>query len=152
MENYLYIYVLNEFGFNHYMLCLKETHYCLASCSDLNKMRDMIKYFVKTYKSGVRLIEAITFGGYKVPEKTKELREEYFNSCGDIYSDFIREAVKEAKEEEKNNTLYNKVKRIKKSIISSPAISDEISAESKKENTVIKKKNTLIKKPVLLKV
>lgn len=155
MENILYIYVIEGMGNadKHYVLCLKDTHFGIATGSSLDDMERAVKYFVRTYRTEERLLDAVgnLSMGNKEPDKTIEIREEWYQLNGYLYSGFIKRCVKEEweviKEERKRNNPFKKtLKRLESKITKKeaevkPAIPEEV-------GRVVKKK--LVTKKVLL--
>lgn len=99
-----------------YKLLLKDTHFCISCGGDLDKILQVLKTYVKRYRTRTKLLSALSKLDYnKVSPATFAQAEKEFKSCGDYYKDLVtdtvEQALRELREEDKVNSPLNKAKR-----------------------------------------
>lgn len=121
MFNTFYITRTKSAGNDWYMLLLRDTHFCVTSGVDLDKIVLVLKTYVKRYRTRERLYSAMKRLECKgeVSPATYAQRSEYYRLHGEDFEDLvievIREAIAEAREEDKVNSPLNKARtRLKK--------------------------------------
>ena len=95
MENIFYIN--KDEKRDWYMLCVKETHYCIAASDNLIVLLKTIEDYIKTYKSAGRvydMLETLSDHG-KVAPKVFEVRKQYYEEHGREYSRLIENRIAE---------------------------------------------------------
>ena len=137
-----------------YMLIIRDTHFCTSCGGDLNKILNMLKRYVKEYKTKDKLLKAMRKldGQGKVSPATYDQRETAFREHGHEFKDLINktveEAINEARVEEKTNSpLYKAKTRLKKAggVVNVSIEEMVATVETPRTPTVIKKKPRLIK-------
>lgn len=136
-----------------YKLLLKDSHFCISCGGDLDKILQVLKTYVKRYRTKDKLLKALSKLDYnKVSPATFTQAEKEFKSSGDYYNDLVtdtvEQALRELREEDKANSPLKKAKRrlgkagINKS--TSPAEKVEVA-----EKTITTPK-VLAKRPVVI--
>lgn len=100
-----------------YMLCIKDTHFCMSCGKDLDFILKKIGEFVKRYKTKERMLRTLSELESKglVTPKVFQQREDYYKSHGEDFKDLIDstvdEAIREVREEMRANNPYKKLKK-----------------------------------------
>lgn len=137
-----------------YMLIIRDTHFCISCGDDLNKILNVLKRYVKEYKTKDKLLKAMRKldGQGKVSPATYEQRETAFREHGHEFKDLINktveEAINEARVEEKTNSpLYKAKTRLKKAggVVNVSIEEMVATVEPVRTPAIIKKKPRLIK-------
>lgn len=116
MTSAFYLTATESFSGTWYMLLLRRTHFCISCGTDLDKILQVLKSYVKDYRIEHRLLSAmdkLDCGG-RVSPATFEQREEYYQEHSEDYEDLVEsvvlEALAEAREEDKMNSPLNKAR------------------------------------------
>lgn len=136
-----------------YKLVIKDTHFCVSSGSDLEKVLKVLKTYVKRYRTRERLLKVISkLDGSRLSPATFERSEKEFKSCGDYYKDLVtatvEEALKELREEDKANSPLHKTKKRlgKGGMTKSTTLPEKVVEQEKSTPTKL-----LAKRPVVFK-
>ena len=121
MENIFYIN--KDEKRDWYMLCVKETHYCIAASDNLIVLLKTIEDYIKTYKSAGRvydMLETLSDHG-KVAPKVFEVRKQYYEEHGKEYNHLIEDRLSEVEnfikiEREKRQPKFKSKKGVKRLI------------------------------------
>ena len=121
MTEAFYLTATSSLSGTWYMLLIRRTHFCISCGTDLDKILQVLKSYVKDYRNEQRLLTAmdnLDYGG-RVSPATFEQREEYYKEHGEDYEDLVEstvlEALAEAREEDKaNNPLRKARNRLQK--------------------------------------
>lgn len=116
MTTSFYLTATESIGGTWYQLIIRDTHFCVSCGSNLERILEVLKSYVKQYRTKERLLRAmrdLDCGG-KVSPATFEHREDYYKIHGkdfeSLLTTIIGEAQKEAREEEKANSPLRKAK------------------------------------------
>lgn len=139
-----------------YMLCLRETHFCMSCGKDLDFILKKVGEFVKRYKTKERMMRSLSELESKglVTPKVFQQREDYYKSHGNDFSELLLTTVEtaliEVRIEEKVNSPFNKTKkRIKKKV--TPLLPIEESAKPRDYTPATISRRKPVLKKVLLK-
>lgn len=116
MKDTFYMIVTHEHERPWYMLCVRDTHFCISCGMNLDRIREVLKSCIKRHRTRERLLDDLSklecCG--KVSPATFEQREDYYQKHWEendhLIRDAIEEAVKEVVEEVRANKPFNKVK------------------------------------------
>lgn len=121
MTNTYYIAHNPTIGGTWYMLCVRQSHYCISCGSDLDRILQSLKKNVKRNRRPERLMRELSGldDGGKISPATFAQREEWYRAHGEDYADLVHstvvEALHEAREEDKaNSPLRKTTNRLKK--------------------------------------
>lgn len=116
MTSAFYLNAKESYGSIWYQLLVHKTHFCISCGTDLTIIKEVLKSYVKDYRTEQRLLDALErldCGG-RVSPATFEQREKDFHEHGKDYEDLVHsivmEAFAEAREEEKANSPLRKAK------------------------------------------
>lgn len=156
-------YIIYNSNSGWYQLIVRGTHFCISCGPDLNRILEVLKRYVKTYRTKERLYKSLTAleWGCDVHPSTFDFREDYYMKHGNDFKDLVRQvidlALAEAREEDRNNSPLRKAqKRLLKA-----GLAGKVSKDS--EPQVVRKEvispitpkvlhKVLVPKPRLLKV
>lgn len=121
MTGAFYLTAKESYGSVWYQLIVRRTHFCISCGTDLTRITEVLKSYVKDYRTEQRLLdklETLDCGG-EVSPATFEQREKDFLERGEDYEDYVstivRQALREALEEDKaNNPLHKTRTRLQK--------------------------------------
>lgn len=97
-----------------YNLIVKDTHYCVACGSDLEKMKVLVYNYVRKYKIEDRVYSALRglSDGGRVPPTTYEQRKkDYLSGKHLVFNDLIRGVVAQALKDNRQDTPYHHAKK-----------------------------------------
>jgi len=153
MTGAYYIHHSPTIGGTWYMLCVRETHFCISCGSDLERTLDNLKKSVKRHRRPERLMKALSgleCGG-KVSPATFEQREEWYRLHGEDYKDLVHstvlEALQEAREEDKANSPLRKTTNRKKKVGWIQAAAETIEEHTQVDSTPAKDSPKILRKP-----
>ena len=140
MTDTFYIAHSPTVGGTWYMLCVRDTHFCIACGSDLERLLKSLKKCVKRVRHKDRLLRelrGLDCGGTVSPA-TFEQREEWYKSHGEDYADLVHstvlEALREAREEDKENSplrkTTNRLKRAGRITALAQTVKEQVQADS----------------------
>ena len=116
MTSAFYLTAKESYGSIWYQLIVRRTHFCISCGTDLTRIEEVLKSYVKDYRTEQRLLdrlERLDCGG-KVSPATFEQREKDFLERGEDYEDYVstivRQALREAIEEDKANNPLRKTR------------------------------------------
>lgn len=121
MTSAFYLTATESYGSIWYQLIVRRTHFCISCGTNLTRIKEVLKSYVKDYRTEQRLLdklETLDCGG-RVSPATFEQREDYYREHGEDYEDLVEsivlEALAEAREEDKvNNPLRKTRTRLQK--------------------------------------
>lgn len=132
-----------------YMLFLQDYHFCLSSGNDLGVILEVLKSYVKKYRTKDRLLRAMNNLGYgmDVSTPTFEQREDYYSEHGKDYDALVREVVSttlsEARKEDRLNSPLRKTKSrlkkaggVKSSVVENPVKKSSSPKKSSAKKTI----------------
>ena len=123
-----------------YQLCIKTNHYCVACGEDISTLLATVKKYVKKYRTAEKFLKALSktvdrhtfessnksldrsyrdkdvYKGMHYNKKTEDYHKEIFNSATYLYLDEIGRAVSEAIEEVRQDTPFNHIRKLKRTI------------------------------------
>lgn len=141
MTSAYYIAYNNDSGKTWYMLIVRETHFCIACGSDLERITKSLRRSVKRLRTRERLMRALSGldSGGKVSPATFEQREEWYRQHGKDYSDLVHstvvEALQEAREEDKENSPLRKTTSRLKKVGVIKAVAETIEEHKQEDST-----------------
>ena len=97
-----------------YNLIVKDTHYCIACGSDLEKIKRTIHKYVRKYKIEDRVYSALKGledCGKVPPTVLEQRRKDYLSGKHLVFNDLIRGVVAEAIKENRQDTPYHHAKK-----------------------------------------
>lgn len=116
MTSAFYLTATESYGGLWYQLIVRRTHFCISCGTNFDKIREVLKSYVKDYRTEQRLLDALDrldCGG-RVSPATFRQREDYFHEHQEDYEDLVHstvlEALAEAREEDKANNPLRKTK------------------------------------------
>lgn len=104
---------------HHYNLIVKDTHYCIASGTDLEVIKRTIHKYVRKYKVEDRVYNTLSFmsDGGKAPLLVYEQRKKAYLSGEHLpFEDLIKEVVAQALKENRQDTPYHHTKKRVKAV------------------------------------
>lgn len=116
MTGAFYLTATNTIGGTWYMLLIRKTHFCISCGGDLKERLQVLKSYVKDYRTEQRLLDSLERLEYgsRVSPAVFEQREKDFHEHGENYKDLVHsvvmEALAEAREEDKANNPLRKAK------------------------------------------
>ena len=121
MTSAFYLTAKESYDSIWYQLIVRRTHFCISCGTNLTRILEVLKSYVKDYRTEQRLLdrlERLDCGG-RVSPATFEQREDYYREHSDDYKDLVDSVVtkslKEALEEDRINSPLNKTRnRLKK--------------------------------------
>lgn len=102
-----------------YNLIVKDTHYCVACGSDLEKMKRLVYKYVRKYKIEDRVYKALSglSDSGRVPPTVLEMRRnDYLSGKHTVFNDLVRGVVEEALKDNRKDTPYHHAKKKVKAI------------------------------------
>ena len=103
-----------------YNLIVKDTHYCIACGSDLEKFKRTIYKYVRKYKIEDRVYSALRnteSGGQVAPTTRDKRRALYLSGQHLVFNDLIRGVVEEALKDNRKDTPYHHAKKKVRTIV-----------------------------------
>ena len=141
MTSAYYIAYHESYGGTWYRLIARDSHFCIACGSDLDKITKCLWKNAKRYKTRERLNRAISeldCGG-KVSPATFEQSEEWYRLHGKDYADLVHStvvgALREAREEEKANSPLRKTTNRLKKVGVIKAVAETTEEHKQKDST-----------------
>ena len=157
MTDTFYIAYNETIGGTWYMLCVKETHFCIACGSDLERLLKSLKKCVKRVRYKERLmreLQGLDCGG-RVSPATLEQRQEWYLHHGEDYADLVHstvvEALREAREEDKENSPLRKATNRLKKAGRITALANTTEERVEKTPTPVEESPKILRKPRVFK-
>lgn len=97
-----------------YNLIVKDTHYCIASGGDLEKIKRTIYKYVRKYKIEDRVYKALrglSDSGKVPPTMYDQRAKDYLSGKHIVFNDLIRGVVSEALKDNRKDTPYHHSKK-----------------------------------------
>lgn len=103
----------------YYQLRLRRNHFCLSSGNDIETRFMVAEKYLKRYRTEDKIVQAVehlTYGAV-VPASQKVRLESLIHQELDLFRERLLDMENKCQEFIRNNTPYNRVKRISKAII-----------------------------------
>ena len=140
-------------GGTWYMLLVRETHFCIACGSDLERLIECLKKNVKRNRRPERLLRELSgldCGG-KVSPATFEQREEWYQLHGEDYAHLVHstvvEALHEAREEDKANSPLRKTTNRRKKVGWIKAVAETVEEHKQVDSPPAQDSPKILRKP-----
>lgn len=146
-------YILENKGW--YALYIRSTHFCISAGVDLDVRLEVLDSYIKKYKTMIginHLIKGLEFTSI-ISKASFDYLEGVYNDTTYHYEDIINEVVNKALEEVKNNSPFNKAKRLLSKrtscLITTPPPVHKGLKKTSEPPKVISPKKCLAKRPLL---
>ena len=153
MTSAFYITARESYGSIWYQLIVRRTHFCISCGTDLDKKLEVLKSYVKDYRTEQRMLdrlERLDCGG-RVSPATFSQREDYYQEHKEDYKDLVdsivRQVLRDALEEDRANSPLRKTRtRLQKAGWQIKACASQTTSPLG-ERTETKDSPTLLRKP-----
>ena len=153
MTGAFYLTATETFSGTWYMLMTRETHFCVSCGEDLERRLQVLKSYMKRYRTEQRLLdslERLDCGG-KVSPITFQQREDYYQEHGKDYEDLVHstvlEAFAEAREEDKKNNPFRKTKERLNKVSTPKSLVQSREVSPKEDSTPREDSQKILRKP-----
>lgn len=153
MTSTYYIEYRESYGGTWYMLNVRDTHFCIACGSDLERITKSLRNSVKRHRNRERLLKALRgldCGG-RVPPAVFNQREEWYRLHGKDYEDLVIsivvDALREAREEDKANSPLRKTTNRLKKVGVIKAVAETTKDSVQKDSTPPQDSPKILRKP-----
>ena len=115
-----------------YNVLVRDTHYCIACGNDLETLKRTIYSYVRKYKVEERVFSALKglSDSGKVAPTTFAHREKDYDSGKHLpYCDVVREVVAQALKDNRQDTPFNRTKKVVKKVITQKVVESPLPLE-----------------------